>query len=59
MNSGSWDDIILLVNLVNEEAEENGIGTKIVEKRYRARVNLIISDKNICNYLEGDNKYEQ
>lgn len=43
--------VIVIVNLVNEEAREKGLGAKMLEERYGAKVYSIITDKDINDYL--------
>lgn len=42
--------VIVIANLVNEEARKSGLG-KILEERYGAKVYSIITDKDISDYL--------
>lgn len=43
--------VIVIANLVNEEAKKKGLGAKMLEERYGAKVYSIITDKDINDYL--------
>ena len=45
--------VIVIANLVNEEARKKGLGEKMLEERYGTKVYSIITDKDINDYLNS------
>ena len=45
--------VIVIANLVNEEAREKGLGENMLEERYGTKVYSIITDKDINDYLNS------